>query len=116
MSPYYFMKGNEYNLPFFYSVILPVHFTRVGFPFEIVLTSNPSTGYQWEIINLPNFIRLISENYIPDHHPPGWVGGGGRQVFTFVADYPGDDVLSFDYTRPLGESADYYAIRVIAVD
>ncbi len=94
--------------------ILPVHYTKTGVPFNIPLSSNPSTGYAWTISNQPQFIRLIDEKYVADPHPPGWVGVGGTQVFTFVAVGAGDDVLSFIYSTPWGEYGSTYAIRVIA--
>lgn len=94
--------------------VLPVHYAKVGIPFEIPLRSNPSTGYSWTITYMPHYLRVINEKFVPDPHPPGLVGVGGTQVFTFVAGYAGDDVLSFVYATPWGETGNYYTVRVIA--
>jgi predicted secreted protein len=83
-------------------------------PFNILLDSNPTTGYQWKLIWYPPFVRLINEIYIPDFHPQGMVGTGGKQVFTLIADYAGEGLLVFDYSTPWGEHGKQYTVCVIA--
>lgn len=100
--------------PFALPQIMPVQYVNVGQTFNVPLSSNPSTGYQWTITNQPQFISLADEKYVPDPHPPGMVGVGGTQVFTFVANYTGDGILSFVYSTPWGESGSNYAVRIIA--
>ena len=56
--------------------------TMVGKKFEVSLRANPSTGYRWE----PHFdssrISLIDRRYQGEQRV---IGGGGWEIFTFVA-------------------------------
>ena len=49
------------------------------------LRENPTTGYRWELAELPAGVRLTADRYEPDPAGPGVVGGGGEHVFALRA-------------------------------
>ena len=65
---------------------------------EIVLDSNPTTGYQWEV--LPWDTEIIEETDKPAYESKSDViGSGGRITFYFKAFSPGRTSLRFIYYR-----------------
>ncbi len=53
-------------------------------PLTIRLHSNPTTGYRWFLSRYPDkLIRPISQRYVADSHPAGFVGGGGTSIWQF---------------------------------
>ena len=56
-----------------------------GNEFKIIIDSNPSTGYHWELIgNLDDTkIQFVSKDYRADE--PVLLGSGGSDVWTFKA-------------------------------
>jgi len=75
-----------------------------GETFDIVLPSNSSTGYRWDI--LPeldvNLLELIGQNYIAEQ--PVMPGSGGVEVWTFRAINPGDTTIALGYFPPSNET------------
>lgn len=74
--------------------------TKVGEEFQIVLPSNPTTGFQWSLgkkLN-ENKINLVSSDYIPDK--PQLAGSGGNEVWVFKAVKSGKTKILFEYSRP----------------
>ncbi|HMR99652.1 MAG TPA: protease inhibitor I42 family protein [Anaerolineales bacterium] len=51
--------------------------------FEIVIDSNPSTGYHWDIVGELNGVEFVSTEYTADE--PVMPGSGGVDVWTFKA-------------------------------
>jgi len=50
--------------------------------FNVVLPSNPTTGYQWSIKHYDNaFLKLINSQYIAKQ--PKLIGSGGETHFSF---------------------------------
>lgn len=72
--------------------------TEKGDKFFIVLASNPTTGYQWELEFDSNHIQLLETEYIP--HEPDRIGGGGDETFEFLALKSGKTEITFSYLRP----------------
>ena len=72
--------------------------TEKGDIFFIVLASNPTTGYQWELEFDSNYIQLIDREYIP--HEPDRIGGSGDETFEFLALKSGKTEITFSYLRP----------------
>lgn len=74
--------------------------TKVGEEFQIVLTSNPTTGFRWTLEKRldKNKINLVSSDYIPDK--PQLVGSGGNEVWVFKAVKSGKAKIFFEYSRP----------------
>lgn len=52
--------------------------------FTMTLSSNPTTGYEWNANFDNNFVNLIENKFIPATGE-GKVGVGGEQLFTFIA-------------------------------
>lgn len=65
--------------------------------FQISLDSNPSTGYSWEADYDPEYLELISEEYVPDNTGGIVLGGGGSEIFTFQALKVGQTTITFNY-------------------
>ena len=67
--------------------------------FDIVLPSNPSTGYRWQIIAQDaNLVQSIEQTYIAGQ--PVMPGSGGMDVWTFTALAPGETTVQFGYFSP----------------
>ncbi|MEM7661144.1 MAG: protease inhibitor I42 family protein [Pseudomonadota bacterium] len=87
--------------------------SRVEETFDLVLTSNPTTGYYWIVLgNDGGIVELKSETYIADPAPEGLVGSGGKQVFVFEAVAPGEADLVLSYQRSEDDVADTLNLRV----
>ena len=56
---------------------------QAGESFEIVIASNPSTGYHWEIVGDLTSVEFVSLDYKADE--PVLAGSGGVDVWTFKA-------------------------------
>ncbi len=69
-----------------------------GEKFIISLPGNPTTGYNWELINYDDqIIRLVGE---PDFQPDSRaLGAGGMFFFTFEAINPGETTVALFYHR-----------------
>ncbi len=74
----------------------------VGGSMVISIDSNPTTGYRWEASFDEGMLALQSEEY---QRRSRLIGGGGRQVFTFVPLRAGDAVVRMRYRRPWEEEA-----------
>lgn len=68
--------------------------------FSIVLESNPTTGYKWELLSPlnDNIVQLVKSDFVPA--PGGCMGGGGKDIWTFKAVNKGTTNVSFKYIRP----------------
>ena len=69
--------------------------TKKGENFFIVLSSNPSTGYQWELEFYSNYIQFIDKE-----HAPSASGLGGEDTFEFLTLKTGKTKITFSYLRP----------------
>jgi predicted secreted protein len=81
---------------------------QLGEEFTIVIESNPTTGYHWEIVPDTldeNMVQLINDEYISTSDP-GLVGGGGVQVLTFRALNPGEAKILLGYYPPSNTPTD----------
>lgn len=67
--------------------------------FKIVLDSNPTTGYQWEIKNISDnkVVRLIEANFKAPTNDK--LGAQGQQVWLFNAQAIGKTQIGFAYLR-----------------
>jgi inhibitor of cysteine peptidase len=69
----------------------------VGEEFEVRLESNPTTGYAWQVVELPDAISEVSRDYeAPD---TSLVGAGGVEVFVFEGVAEGSGELRLEYVR-----------------
>jgi inhibitor of cysteine peptidase len=70
-----------------------------GEALELVLTSNPTTGYSWSAAEIPGCLEQDGEPEYDSDAPPGMVGAGGEDTWRFVAAEPGEGTLRLEYTR-----------------
>lgn len=77
---------------------------QAGQPFMVVLDSNPTTGFTWNIKDAgdDNIISLLGSTYQTNasDSQPAIVGQGGRQYWYFKALQPGTAQLQMVYARP----------------
>jgi inhibitor of cysteine peptidase len=74
-----------------------------GEKFSIALTSNPSTGYGWQVAEIDDSIlRQVGEAEYIVADPTGQpvIGQGGKEALRFEALSPGITTLSLIYVRP----------------
>lgn len=70
----------------------------VGDTYALLLDSNPTTGYQWQVEFDESLLELVDQRY-----EPGWgnvVGAGGKEVFVFRGLAVGIADVGFTYKRP----------------
>ena len=65
----------------------------------VSLAANPTTGYQWALVNAGGLVPVGEPAYTPDAAAPGTVGSGGTSVWTFAAERPGRGTLRLAYGR-----------------
>jgi inhibitor of cysteine peptidase len=66
--------------------------------FRIVLPSNPTTGYTWNVVvDNPNVVSVESSKYLKDSS--GRVGVGGETTWLLMAQHKGNATLLFSYQR-----------------
>lgn len=72
----------------------------VGNDFSIVLESNPTTGYSWQLSSLPEKELISFINSYFETKESAAVGASGRQVWVFKALKAGKATIHFKYVRP----------------
>jgi inhibitor of cysteine peptidase len=63
--------------------VLPPIKVKVGDVFDISIPSNPTTGFNCSMSEMPSCVYLVNVTYTPDQ--PIISGSGGISKFTFVA-------------------------------
>ena len=72
---------------------------RVGDTLELSFESNPTTGYQWEVVEMNQAVlRQLGEEYVAP--ATDLLGAAGKEVFRFEAVSPGETLLKLVYHRP----------------
>lgn len=71
-----------------------------GKEFKVILPSNPSTGYHWEIVGEldKNVVEFVSKDYRADE--PVMPGSGGSDVWVFKAVGAGETAITLGYYPP----------------
>ncbi|NYT00309.1 MAG: protease inhibitor I42 family protein [Methanocellales archaeon] len=69
-----------------------------GDTFSVVLPSNPTTGYRWEVNFDFNYVQLTDSSYVTSN--PVLVGSSGNETFEFLAVKSGETEMTFYYSRP----------------
>ncbi len=79
---------------------------QVGSEFKIIIDSNPSTGYYWELGDDldEEIVKFVSKDYNADE--PVAPGSGGRDVWVFKAMSAGEAHITLWYYSPSNELAD----------
>jgi predicted secreted protein len=70
---------------------------KKGQEFTITLDSNPTSGFKWVPAFNTYTINIISHDFQPNS--PIFVGGSGKDIFTFKAIGSGTTVLKMVYKR-----------------
>ncbi len=70
--------------------------------FSVVLPANPTTGFQWSVVQYDtNLLTLDSSNFEKPH--TNLIGAGGQMHYTFKLipgkKYPGSTIIQFKYSR-----------------
>ncbi len=73
---------------------------RSGDRLNIVLTSNPSTGYNWQVVGGDTSVIAQVGEPVWKADQPGLPGGGGKLSMQFQAEGPGRTTLELAYSRP----------------
>ena len=73
---------------------------NAGETFDLVVSSNPSTGYRWNIVPEldENIVQFVEQGYIEEQ--PVMPGSGGMDVWTFRAVKAGDTTVVLGYYPP----------------
>lgn len=72
-----------------------------GDTIEVTLEENPSTGYSWDPVAIPDMLALTSDEYLePDSD---LAGAPGSHVFVFEAREEGAGILRLEYIRPFDD-------------
>ena len=84
--------------------------------FSITLASNPTTGYQWSVVDYDKNLLNLSQSQFKKAQSK-LIGAGGTMVFTFVLKlhkiYPASTEIQFKYARAWDvKSASFKKIRV----
>ncbi len=71
-----------------------------GAKFAIVVASNRTTGFSWQIAQPINekIVKLVGTEYVPSESDLD--GAGGKEVWTFTAVTAGQTTISLKYVRP----------------
>ena len=86
----------------------------VGEQFSVVLESNPTTGYQWEVGEIDRMVlKQLSAEY--DADTPQLAGSGGAEIFTFEAIGTGETSLTFIYRRSWEDAApaETFSVQIV---
>jgi inhibitor of cysteine peptidase len=77
---------------------------KAGETFKLVLPSNSSTGYRWNIVPEldETIVQFVEQSYIAEQ--PVMPGSGGVDVWTFRAGSAGDTTIVLGYYPPGNET------------
>ena len=74
-----------------------------GEPLTLMLGSNGTTGFEWQIVELPRNLKRSGQTYLAPEQAagaPAMAGAGGQQRFTFVPRAKGRGILRLFYRQP----------------
>lgn len=74
---------------------------KTGDEVELVLPGNPTTGYEWVVIEAPSNLQQVNETEFVAESD--LIGAGGDFHFRFRATAPGTAQLILTYERPFEE-------------
>ena len=72
----------------------------VGGSFTVILESNPTTGFMWELARNTDeaVLELVDQEFIAPE--TALIGAGGKELWTFKALKKGTSEISMEYRRP----------------
>ena len=72
-----------------------------GESFEVRLAENPTTGYTWAVVKIPeSLLQIETESFETEAADPRIVGRGGTKIFVFKTLQPGSGELDLRLRRP----------------
>jgi predicted secreted protein len=85
-----------------------------GETFDIILPSNPSTGYHWDLVSEldENIVQFVAQDYIAEE--PVKPGSGGVDVWTFRAVGTGDTHIELGY-YPAGDAIEPFETVIFSI-
>lgn len=88
---------------------------KSGKEFIIILDTNRTTGYQWQLANSldSNFITVVGLRYIPPESK--LMGAPGKDEWTFKAFKPGKVKITFHYVRPWEKNKPAAKVKVFDI-
>ncbi|HSQ22542.1 MAG TPA: protease inhibitor I42 family protein [Coriobacteriia bacterium] len=86
----------------------------IGQVLEVRVPSNPSTGYSWQVVDVPDFLAFDETVEFESDAGPDVVGAGGTEVLKFTVEGDGTGTLRLEYLRPW--EADTPAIEVYEIE
>ena len=71
-----------------------------GNEFKIIIESNPSTGYHWDLVGAldESIVQFVSRDYRADE--PVMPGSGGKDVWVFQAVAAGETTITLGHFPP----------------
>ncbi|MDO8879982.1 MAG: protease inhibitor I42 family protein [Coriobacteriia bacterium] len=72
----------------------------VGQVLEVALPSNATTGYSWQVVEVPAFLTQSGESVFEAPEDDDVVGAGGTEMLRFEVTGAGSGVLLLEYRRP----------------
>lgn len=87
----------------------------VGKEFSLVLASNPTTGYSWQLAQPleAQTVALVTNTFQPPNTQ--LVGAGGEEIWKFKALSAGQTIISLKYVRPWEKDKDPVKIMKLMV-
>ena len=78
-----------------------------GKEFKLIIESNPTTGYHWEIVGEldKNVVEFVSKDY-KSTSDPNLAGGGGVDIWVFKAVGAGETTVTLGYSPPSNTPVD----------
>jgi inhibitor of cysteine peptidase len=82
--------------------------------FSVLLDSNPTTGYSWDVKFDDTYLKLNKSDYrpLPSENK---VGSGGTQSFEFSSLKTGETEITFSYRRPWETNVAPQQIKIFKV-
>ncbi len=84
----------------------------VGGTFEIVLDSNPTTGYSWQAEYDAAYLELVDQTF---QASSDLIGAGGTETFIFRPLQDGETETTMTYKRPWEQDALQTELYVVVV-
>jgi predicted secreted protein len=98
-------RGNTTNSPTSFEISDPAKIlsAAAGSEFKIVIESNQSTGYHWDLVDEldESAVQFVSNEFKGGE--PAMTGSGGVEVWTFKAVSPGETQITLGYYPPSNE-------------
>ncbi len=91
---------------------------RTGEEFTLILESNPTTGYHWDIVKGSldeNLVQFVNQEY-QSTSDRGLVGGGGVDIWTFKALKSGETKITLGYYPPSNTPTDPQQTQTFSVN